>query len=100
AYGAAEAIHTNGLLAVTAAGLALSHGGRWRSKRRPRALAPRVLKIAARIERAAALCVVVLIGAMSPEMDFHFRVLAFAAIMLALIRPIAVRLGVGAGLAA
>ncbi|HWG30076.1 MAG TPA: cation:proton antiporter [Steroidobacteraceae bacterium] len=96
AYGAAEAIHTNGFLAVIAAGLALSHGGRWRSKRRKRALAPRVLKIAARIERAAALGVVVLVGAMSPEMDFHFRVLAFAAIVLALIRPIAVRLGLGA----
>ena len=96
AYGAAEAIHTNGFLAVIAAGLALSHGGRWRSKRRKRALAPRVLKIAARIERAAALGVVVLVGSMSPEMDFHFRVLAFAAIVLALIRPIAVRLGLGA----
>jgi sodium/hydrogen antiporter len=96
AYGAAEALHTNGLLAVVAAGLALSHGGRWRSARRKRVLAPRVLKIAARLERAAALCVVVLIGAMAPEMDFHFRVLAFAAILLALIRPIAVRLGLAA----
>lgn len=97
AYGAAEAIHTNGFLAVIAAGLALSHGGRWRSNRRTRALAPRVLKIAARIERAVALCVVMLIGAMAPEMDFHFRVLVFAAILLALIRPVAVRLGLGAG---
>ena len=62
-------------------------------------MAPRVLKIAARIERAAALCVVVLIGALSPEMDFRFRVLVFAAILLALIRPIAVRLGLsGLGL--
>jgi len=99
AYGAAEAIHTSGLLAVVAAGLALSHGGRLRSRRRQRAIAPRALKIAARIERAAALCVVVLIGALSPEMDFRFRVLVFAAILLALIRPIAVRLGLsGLGL--
>lgn len=96
AYGAAEAIHTNGFLAVIAAGLALSHGGHWRSKRRKRALAPRVLKVAARIERAAALGAVVLVGALSPEMDFRFRVLAFAAILLALVRPIAVRLGLGA----
>lgn len=95
AYGAAEAIHTSGFLAVIGAGLALSHGGRWRSKRRKRALAPRVLKIAARVERAAVLGVVVLVGAMGPEMDFHFRVLAYAAILLALIRPIAVRLGLG-----
>jgi NhaP-type Na+/H+ or K+/H+ antiporter len=96
AYGAAEAIHTSGFLAVIAAGIALSHGGRWRSKRRKRPLAPRLLKIAARIERAAALGVVVLVGALSPEMDLHFRVLAFAAILLALIRPLAVRLGLGA----
>jgi sodium/hydrogen antiporter len=96
AYGAAEALHTSGFLAVIAAGLALSHGGRWRSKRRQRALAPRVLKIAARVERAAVLGVVVLVGAMSPEMDFHFRVLAFTALLLALIRPIALRLGLGA----
>jgi sodium/hydrogen antiporter len=95
AYGAAEAIHTNGFLAVIAAGLALSHGGHWRTMRRKRALAPRALKVAARIEHAAALGAVVLVGALSPEMDFHFRVLAFAAILLALIRPIAVRLGLG-----
>lgn len=96
AYGAAEALHTSGFVAVIAAGLALSHGGRWRSKRRKRALAPRVLKIAARIERAAAVAVVVLVGAMGAEMDFRFKALAFAAILLALVRPIAVRLGLGA----
>ncbi len=94
AYGAAEAIHTSGFLAVVAAGLALAHGGRLRSRRRKRAVAPRVLKIAARVERAAALCVVVLLGAMSPDMDFRFRVLVFAALLLAVVRPIAVRIGV------
>jgi NhaP-type Na+/H+ or K+/H+ antiporter len=94
AYGGAEAIHTSGFLAVVAAGLALAHGGRLNSRRRKRAIAPRVLKIAARMERAAALSVVVLLGAMSPEMDFRFKVLVFAGILLALVRPLAVRLGV------
>jgi NhaP-type Na+/H+ or K+/H+ antiporter len=94
AYGGAEAIHTSGFLAVVAAGLALAHGGHLQSRRRKRAIAPRVLKIASRVERAAALCVVVLLGAMSPEMDFRFRVLVFTVILLALIRPLAVRLGV------
>jgi NhaP-type Na+/H+ or K+/H+ antiporter len=96
AYGAAEALHTSGFVAVVAAGLVLAHGGRLYSRRRQRALAPRVLKIAGRIERAAALCVVVLLGAMGSEMDFRFRVFAFAALLLAVVRPIAVRLGLGA----
>jgi len=96
AYGAAETIHTSGFLAVVAAGLALAHGGRLRARRRPRSPAPRVLKIAGRVERAAALCVVVLLGAMASEMDFRFRVFAFAALLLAVIRPIAVRLGLSA----
>jgi sodium/hydrogen antiporter len=93
AYGAAEAIHTSGFLAVVAAGLALAHGGRWGTRRRKRPPAPGVLKIAARVERAAVLCVVMLVGAMSPDMDFRFRALAFAAILLGFIRPLAVRLG-------
>ncbi len=93
AYAGAEAIHTSGFLAVVSAGLAIGHGGRWRSRRTRRALAPRVLKIAWRAERVAALSVVVLLGAMTPEMDFRLRVLVFAAILLALVRPLAVRLG-------
>ncbi len=96
AYAGAEAIHTSGFLAVISAGLALGHGGRWRSRRMRRALAPRVLKIAWRAERLAALSAVVLLGAMAPEMDFRFRVLVFAVILLALLRPLAVRLGLSA----
>lgn len=91
AYGGAEAIRTSGFLAVVAAGVALAHGGRLSMRRRP--IAPRVLKIATRLERVAVLCVVVLVGALGAEMDFRFRVLAFAAIVLALVRPLAVRLG-------
>ena len=96
AYAGAEAIHTSGFLAVVSAGLALGHGGRWRSRRMRRALAPRVLKIAWRAERFAALSVVVLLGTLTPEMDFGFRVLVFAVILLALVRPLAVRLGLRA----
>ena len=95
AYGGAEAIHTSGFLAVAAAGLALAHGGRWGTRKRKRALAPRVVKIAARLERAAALGVVMLVGALTPDMDLRFRALVFAAILLAFSRPLAVRLGLG-----
>ncbi len=93
AYGGAEAIHTSGFLGVVAAGVALGHGGRLHSRRTKRALAPRVFKIAARVERLATLPVVVLLGALSPEMDVRLRVVVFAVILLALVRPLAVRLG-------
>ncbi len=93
AYGGAEAIHTNGFLAVLSAGLAIGHGGRLSSRRTKRPLAPRVLKIAGRAERLAALSVVVLLGAMSPEMDIRLRIVVFALILLVLLRPLTVRLG-------
>ena len=93
AYGAAEALHTSGFLSVVAAGLALGHGGRWRSRHRKRPLAPGVLKMAARVERGAALCVVVLLGALTQEMELKVSVLVYAAILIALIRPLAVRVG-------
>jgi NhaP-type Na+/H+ or K+/H+ antiporter len=93
AYGGAVAMHASGFIAVLAAGLALAHGGRLRPSMRKRTLAPRVLRIAARTELLATLCVVVLLGAMSPEMDFHVRVVVFGVLLLALVRPCAVRLG-------
>lgn len=93
AYGAAEAIHTSGFLAVLAAGLALSRGGGLQSTRRRRALAPQVLQIASRVERVTALSVIVLLGAMGSEMDFRVSALLFALLLLALVRPLAVRLG-------
>lgn len=93
AYGAAEAIHTSGFLAVLAAGLALSRGGGLKSTRRRRTLAPQVLQIASRVERVTALSVIVLLGAMGSEMDFRVSALLFALLLLALVRPLAVRLG-------
>jgi sodium/hydrogen antiporter len=95
AYGAALAIHTDGFLAVFAAGVALSHGGRVRRPMRNRPLMPRVLKIAARIERYTWLAIVVLLGTLVASVEFKTRMLVFAVLLILLLRPLAVRLGLG-----
>jgi NhaP-type Na+/H+ or K+/H+ antiporter len=95
AYGAALLLHTDGFLAVFAAGVALSHGGRLRRLPRNRPLMPRVLRISARIERFAWLAVIVLLGALVASVDFRGRMLVFALLLLLLVRPLAVRLGLG-----
>jgi NhaP-type Na+/H+ or K+/H+ antiporter len=95
AYGAALAIRTDGYLAVFAAGVALSHGGRLRRPLRNRPLMPRLLKIASQIERYAWLAVLVLLGSLIASVEFKPRMLVFAVVLLFLIRPLAVRLGLG-----
>ena len=95
AYGAAMAIRTDGFLAVLAAGMALSHGGRLRRPLRNRPLMPRVLRISARIERYAWLIALVLLGTLVASIDYKWWMLGFAAVMIFLIRPLAVRLGLG-----
>jgi NhaP-type Na+/H+ or K+/H+ antiporter len=95
AYGCAVAIRTDGFLAVFAAGLALCHGGRVRPPMRNRALAPHVLRIAGRVERFAALTIIMLLGAMITGVDLRFKVLVFALVLLVVVRPFAVRLGLG-----
>jgi NhaP-type Na+/H+ or K+/H+ antiporter len=95
AYGAAMAIRTDGFLAVFAAGVALSHGGRVRRPMRNRPLMPRVLKIAARVERYTWLAVMVLLGSLVASVELKTRMLVFAILSILLIRPLAVRLGVG-----
>jgi len=95
AYGAAMAIRTDGFLAVLAAGMALSHGGRLRRPLRNRPLMPRVLRISARIERYAWLVVLVLLGTLVASIDYKWWMLGFAAVLIVLIRPLAVRLGLG-----
>jgi NhaP-type Na+/H+ or K+/H+ antiporter len=95
AYGAAIAIRTDGFLAVLAAGIALSHGGRLRRSLRNRPLMPRVLKIASRIERYTWLAIIVLLGTLVASVEFKPRMLVFAAVLLLLVRPLAVRLGLG-----
>jgi NhaP-type Na+/H+ or K+/H+ antiporter len=95
AYGAALAIHTDGFFAVFTAGVALSHGGRLRRPLRNRPLMPRVLRIAARIERYCWLVIVVLLGALVGSIEYKWWMLVFAVILILVIRPLAVRLALG-----
>lgn len=95
AYGAALAIHTDGFLAVFAAGVALSHGGRVRRPMRNLPLMPRVLRIAARIERYTWLVIMVLLGTLVASVEFKSRMVVFAVLLILLLRPLAVRLGLG-----
>ncbi len=95
AYAAALILHTNGFIAVFTAGLALSHGGRLRRAPRNHPLMPRVLRIAARLEKAAWLTILVVLGALLTSAELRLRMLLFAAALFLLIRPLAVRLGMG-----
>jgi len=95
AYGAALAIRTDGFLAVFAAGVALSHGGRLRRALRNRPLMPRLLRLSAQVERYAWLIILVLLGTLVASVEFKPRMLVFALLLLLAIRPLAVRLGLG-----
>jgi sodium/hydrogen antiporter len=95
AYGSALAVHTDGFLAVFAAGVALSHGGRLLRPTRNRPLMPRVLRMARQVERCAWLAILVLLGALVTVVDFRPRMLVFAVVVLLVMRPVAVRLGLG-----
>jgi NhaP-type Na+/H+ or K+/H+ antiporter len=95
AYGGAMAIRTDGFLAVLAAGVALSHGGRLRRPLRNRPLMPRVLRLAARVERYTWLVILVLLGSLVASIDYKWWMLAFAGLLILIIRPLAVRLGLG-----
>jgi sodium/hydrogen antiporter len=95
AYICALAIRTEGLLAVFTAGLALSHGGRLRPSLRKHALGPRVLRVAGRVERLASVLVMVLLGTLVAGVAFRLRIVLFALVLLALLRPLAVRCGLG-----
>jgi NhaP-type Na+/H+ or K+/H+ antiporter len=95
AYAGALAMRADGFLAVFAAGVALCHGGRLRHPLRNRPLMPRVLRIAGALERAVWLAVFVLVGALIAGVEFHARMLVFALVLLLLIRPLAVRMGLG-----
>lgn len=94
AYVCALALRTDALLAAFAAGLALSHGGR-RRMRRKQPLGARVLRFAGRAERGAVVLMMVLLGALLGAADFNLRTALYAAALLILIRPVAVRLGIG-----
>lgn len=93
AFAGAEVLHAGGVPAVFVAAVALSHGGRFRAPVRRRPMGRRVLKIAGRVEKLAVLASIVLLGVLSSEMDFRLKIVAFALLLLGLIRPLAVRLG-------
>lgn len=94
AYVCALALRADALLAALAAGLALSHGGRRRMTRK-QPLGSRVLRIAGRAERGATVLVMVLLGTLLGASDFTPRTALYAAVLLILVRPLAVRLGLG-----
>jgi NhaP-type Na+/H+ or K+/H+ antiporter len=94
-YVGALAVRADGLIGVFVAGLALSHGGRLRHSLRKPTPSPRVLRFAGRIERFAAVLVAVLLGALLSSVELHFRMAVFALLLLAGLRPLAVRLGLG-----
>lgn len=94
AYVCALALRADALLGALAAGLALSHGGRWRATcKQP--LGARVFRFAGRAERGATVLVMVLLGALLGTADFSLRAVLYAAVLLILVRPVAVRLGLG-----
>jgi sodium/hydrogen antiporter len=95
AYVCALALRADALLAALAAGLALSHAGKWRTTRRKQPLGARVLRFAGRAERGATVLVMVLLGALLGTADFTPRAALYAAVLLILVRPVAVRLGLG-----
>jgi sodium/hydrogen antiporter len=100
-YVSALALRTDGLIAVFVAGLALSHGGRLRHSLRKPTPSGRVLRFAGRIERFAAVLMMVLIGALLAGAELHLRMAVFALMLLAGLRPLAVRVGLaGLGLQA
>jgi len=94
AYVCALALRTDALLGALAAGLALSHGGRLRVTRK-QLLGARVLRFAGRAERGAAVVVMVLLGTLVGSAHVTLRAVAYAAVLLILVRPLAVRLGLG-----
>ena len=94
AYVCALALRTDALLAALGAGLALSHAGRRRMSRK-QPLGARVLRIAGRAERGATVLVMVLLGTLLGAADFTPRTALYAAVLLILVRPLAVRLGLG-----
>jgi NhaP-type Na+/H+ or K+/H+ antiporter len=94
AYVCALALRADALLGAFAAGLALSHGGR-RRMRRKQPLGARVLRFAGRAERGATALVMVMLGTLLGAAEFNARTVLYAAALLILVRPVAVRLGLG-----
>ncbi len=93
AYTCAVALRTDALLAVLAAGLAVSHTGGLRPRTRTPPLGARVLRLAAGAERAGSLLAAALAGALLGSVGLSVRAVLYAASVLLVVRPLAVRLG-------
>lgn len=92
-YTCAVALRTDALLAVLAAGLALSHTGRLRARTRRQPLGARVLRLAGRAERAVSLLAAALVGALLGSVGLGARIALYAAVLVIVVRPLSVRLG-------
>lgn len=95
ACGGAVAIGGSGAIAAFAAGVALGNGARLHPVGRTRRPSPRMLGTALRLERAAAIVVLMLIGVLLARVDLRPEMFLFALVVLGVVRPIAVRLGLG-----
>jgi len=97
-YGAALAAHTLGFLAVFAAGLALRRGDDLHAASRPPAshspLTPSMLSVNEQLERIVEVAIVLLVGVMISTGYWSMAGLIVAALLILVIRPLAVWLGI------
>jgi len=96
-YGAAQAAHTLGFLAVFAAGLALRraddiHASSLQAADKP-PLTPSMLNVNEQLERIVEVAIVLLVGAMISTGYWSAEGLLVAALLIAVIRPMSVWLG-------
>jgi sodium/hydrogen antiporter len=96
-YGAAQATHTLGFLAVFAAGLALRRADDIHASSRQDAdkppLTPSMLNVNEQLERIVEVAIVLLVGAMISTGYWSVDGLLLAALLIAVIRPLSVWLG-------
>jgi sodium/hydrogen antiporter len=93
ACGVAMLLQASPLAAVFAAGLALSHGGRFNVDARMARTSPRLEAFTARLERFGLTAALLLLGALLTPANFRPDAVIFAVILLTLLRPIAARIG-------
>jgi NhaP-type Na+/H+ or K+/H+ antiporter len=96
AYVGALAVHGYGFLAVLAAGIALSRGGKLQIRihlQPPPRLARRLQRTALHIEHLTELLMVALLGALLGITELRPAMFLFALLLLLVARPLAVRLG-------
>lgn len=94
-YCGALALGGQGLVAVLVAGLVLSHGGRLQAPPTAYRLPPRLMQLAQRVERVAAVAVALLLGALLTVSDIRAEMFALALLMVLVVRPLAAELGLG-----